>query len=109
MSHRLVALLSAFLISASGSTTATAADAAKGKAIAQEMCARCHNIESGGAFKQKPPTFQAIAIYRTADDIWSRILSPNPHSNMPDVQWSLTPDQVQDLVAYITSLDETPQ
>jgi mono/diheme cytochrome c family protein len=84
---------------------ALAGDATKGFATAQEICARCHVIAKGGAFKLKPPSFQSIAIYRTADDIWSRIISPNPHSNMPDMQWQLTPDQVQDLVAYITSLD----
>jgi len=84
---------------------AAAGDAAKGYEIAQQVCARCHNVEKLGAFKLQPPSFQSIAIYRTAEDIWSRILSPNPHSNMPDVQWSLTPEQIQDLVAYITSLD----
>ena len=84
---------------------AAAGDAAKGHELAQQMCSRCHNVEKGGAFKLRPPSFQSMAIYRTPDDIWARILSPNPHSNMPDVQWTLTPDQIQDLVAYISSLD----
>jgi mono/diheme cytochrome c family protein len=87
------------------STPALPADSAKGHEIAAANCSRCHMIEKGGAFKQRPPTFQAIAIYRAADDIWQRILSPNPHSNMPDSQWTLTPEQIQDLVAYIVSLD----
>jgi mono/diheme cytochrome c family protein len=82
-----------------------AGDAGAGRTLAMENCARCHNIEKGAAFKLRPPSFQAIAIYRTADDIWSRIIATSPHSGMPDVQWMLTPDQVQDLVAYITSLD----
>ncbi|MFN0190411.1 MAG: c-type cytochrome [Aestuariivirga sp.] len=84
---------------------AFAADAATGYTIAKENCARCHNVEKGGGFKQRPPTFQAIAIYRTQDDIWGRIISPSPHSGMPDVSWTLTPDNVQDVVAYIVSLD----
>lgn len=84
---------------------AVAADAAAGHKIAQENCARCHTIEKGGAFKLRPPSFQSTAIYRTGEDIWQRILSPNPHSNMPDTQWVLTPGQIQDVVAYITSLD----
>ena len=87
------------------SSPSLAADAVEGEVLARENCARCHNIGKGGAFKQKPPSFQAISIYRTADDIWSRIIAPSPHSGMPDVQWALTPDQVQDLVAYIASLD----
>lgn len=86
---------------------AMAGDAAVGYELAKESCARCHNVEKGGGFKQRPPTFQSIAIYRREDDIWSRILAPSPHSGMPDVSWTLTPDQVQDLVAYIVSLDVT--
>jgi mono/diheme cytochrome c family protein len=80
-------------------------DAASGQKLAQEKCARCHNVEKGGAFKMHPPSFQAIAIYRDRPDIWGRIVAPSPHISMPDMQWVLTPDEVQDLLAYITSLD----
>jgi mono/diheme cytochrome c family protein len=84
---------------------AMAADVQNGKKIAAERCARCHHIEAGGAFKQRPPSFQAIAIYRNADDIWGRIIAPSPHAGMPEVIWDIDPDHVQDIVAYITSLD----
>jgi mono/diheme cytochrome c family protein len=84
---------------------AAAGDAIFGLKIAQESCARCHNIEKGGPFKQRPPSFQSIAIYRGADDVWARIIAPSPHSGMPEVQWMLSPQQVEDLVAYIVSLD----
>jgi mono/diheme cytochrome c family protein len=94
--------LAAALAAAPG---AVAGDAANGKKLAAAKCARCHNIEPGGAFKQHPPTFQAIAIYRREPDIWGRIISPSPHSGMPEVVWDLSPDDVQDLVAYIISLD----
>lgn len=80
-------------------------DAARGQAIAQQQCARCHDIAKGGAFKKMPPSFQAIAIYRTRPDIWARIIAPSPHAAMPEMTWTLTADQVQDLLAYITSLD----
>ena len=84
---------------------AAAGDTASGLKIAQENYARCHNVEKGAPFKQRPPSFQSIAIYRGADDIWARIIAPSPHSGMPEVQWMLTPQQVEDLVAYIVSLD----
>ncbi len=102
-----VLLLSGLLTSLllAGAAQAAEGDAAKGRLLAQEKCARCHNIEKGAAFKLQPPSFQAIAIYRTRQDIWGRIISPSPHSGMPDMMWALTPDQVQDAVAYITSLD----
>jgi mono/diheme cytochrome c family protein len=84
---------------------AAAGDAVSGLKIAQENCARCHNVEKGGPFKLRPPGFQSIAIYRGSDDIWARIIAPSPHSGMPEVQWMLTRRQVEDLVAYIVSLD----
>jgi mono/diheme cytochrome c family protein len=99
-----VALLALALASPSH---AAEGDAAAGYELAKQNCARCHNIEPGGAFKQRPPTFQAIAVYRSDPDIWSRIISPSPHSGMPEVMWDLSPNEVQDLVAYITSLDTT--
>lgn len=105
MKNSLSLLLAVPVLALCLSAPSRASDPAEGYALAKENCMRCHNIEKGAGFKLKPPSFQAIAIYRTADDIWSRIIAPSPHSGMPDVQWMLTPDQVQDLVAYITSLD----
>jgi mono/diheme cytochrome c family protein len=103
---RPVALFLAILVlSIAFAAPASSQDVARGLATAQEMCARCHVITKGAAFKLKPPSFQSIAIYRTVEDIWSRIISPSPHSSMPDMQWQLSSEQVQDLVAYITSLD----
>lgn len=87
------------------STAMAAGDAAKGYKTAKANCARCHNIEKGAGFKLMPPSFQSVAIYRTAEDIWSRIIAPSPHRGMPDTTWMLSPDDIQDLVAYITSLD----
>lgn len=81
-------------------------DAARGLAIAQAQCARCHDVAKGGAFKKMPPSFQSIAIYRTRPDIWARIIAPSPHAAMPDMTWTLTTDEVQDVLAYIVSLDQ---
>lgn len=81
-------------------------DVVKGQAIAQAQCARCHDIAKGADFKKMPPSFQSIAIYRTKPDIWSRIISPSPHAAMPEMTWTLTADQVQDVLAYILSLDQ---
>lgn len=100
-----LALFSAPFLALALSTAAAAGDPAAGHAIAKDSCSRCHDIEKGGAFKKRPPSFQSIAIYRAADDVWARVIAPSPHSGMPDTQWTLTPDQVQDVVAYITSLD----
>jgi mono/diheme cytochrome c family protein len=103
MRHALAPAIAALLIGLS--LPALAGDAAKGEALAREQCARCHDVAKGAGFKMRPPSFQSIAIYRREDDIWARVLSPSPHSGMPDTQWTLSPEQVQDLVAYIVSLD----
>ena len=86
-------------------TPALAADAANGRKLAEQNCARCHAIDKGAGFKLYPPSFQSIAIYRAYEDIWSRIVAPSPHRGMPDLSWALSPDNVQDLLAYIVSLD----
>ncbi|MFN4142929.1 c-type cytochrome [Aestuariivirga sp.] len=88
-----------------GAALAQEGDAAKGQEIAQAQCARCHDVTKGGAFKKMPPSFQSIAIYRTKPDIWARIIAPSPHAAMPDMTWTLTSEQVQDVLAYILSLD----
>lgn len=76
-----------------------------GELLAREWCSRCHNIEPGGPFKQHPPSFSAIAVYRSANQIFSRITIPPLHSNMPNLGYALTPKNVDNLVAYIRSLE----
>ena len=101
------AVIALLLMSGLSASPALAAegDALRGQAIAKQQCARCHDIAKGGAFKKMPPSFQAIAIYRTRPDIWARILAPSPHAGMPDMTWTLKAEDVQDLLAYITELD----
>jgi mono/diheme cytochrome c family protein len=84
---------------------AFAQDAANGAELAQEYCARCHDVGSGGATKQHPPSFAAIAGYRPEEQITARILFPSLHSEMP--AWSdwLNRAEVEDLTAHILSLE----
>lgn len=78
---------------------------AKSEELAKEWCSRCHNVEPGGPFKQFPPSFSAISVYRSAEQIYSRIVVPPLHSNMPQLSYVLTPDNIDNLVAYIVSLE----
>ena len=80
-------------------------DKIEGEKIASQWCTRCHNIEPGGPFKLHPPSFASIAVYRSADQIHGRIMFPPFHSNMPQVGFILTPDNVDDIIAYIISLE----
>ena len=95
----------ALAFTASSAWAQAEGDPVRGQALAQEQCARCHDVSKGGAFKKMPPSFQSIAIFRAKPDIWSRIIAPSPHAAMPDMTWTLTADEVQDVLAYILSLD----
>ena len=86
-------------------TMAVAADAENGRALAEENCARCHDVGPGGGSKMHPPSFAAIAGFRAEDYILSRIMFPNLHSSMPSwVNW-ISREEMADLVAYIVSLE----
>ncbi|MHA1548996.1 MAG: c-type cytochrome [Alphaproteobacteria bacterium] len=80
-------------------------DADKGRELAEQWCTRCHNIEQGGPFKLHPPSFAAIAIYRIAEQIWGRIVFPPLHSSMRGIEQFMDPESLDDLVAYIVSLE----
>jgi mono/diheme cytochrome c family protein len=100
----LLGIVSASLL---GSPALAAGDAVEGEKLAKEHCARCHNVAAGGAFKQYPPSFTAIAAYRSEDQIHARIVFPTLHSAMPEVAfYFLGAKGVDDLIAYIMSLEE---
>ncbi|WP_343081823.1 cytochrome c [Ostreiculturibacter nitratireducens] len=80
-------------------------DVEAGRALAEENCARCHDIEPGGAMKTMPPSFASIAAFRTADEITGRIWFPPMHSRMPPMHMILTPQDVDSLTDYIVSLE----
>lgn len=88
------------------SAMAQEGDPATGLELAQQKCARCHDVTKGADFKKMPPSFQSIAIYRTKLDIWGRIIAPSPHVGMPGMTWTLNAEEIQDLLAYILSLDQ---
>jgi mono/diheme cytochrome c family protein len=78
-------------------------DPENGQDLAADWCSRCHDIGREGRMKQEPPSFAAIAVYRSADQIRSKIMAP--HTGMPEVAQVLGLN-VDDLVAYIVSLEE---
>lgn len=78
-----------------------------GRALAEERCARCHDVAPGGADKLYPPSFASIAGFRPEEQIRSRILFPQLHTPMPAWADWLTPEQIDDLVAYILMLEDS--
>jgi mono/diheme cytochrome c family protein len=103
MKRLLVVLLPALAVTMSQSVYA--ADSAAGRQLAEKWCAKCHNIEKGGPFKLNPPSFASIAAYRTPDVIIGKIIAPSMHSGMPEPMWVLQREDIDNIAAYITSLE----
>jgi len=86
------------------SPAAFAADAIHGAAIAKRWCAACHLVSSDQTKANADvPSFAAIAQKKeTNEELRSFLISPHP--KMPDM--SLSRSEIEDIVAYIRSLDQ---
>lgn len=108
--HLVILILFSVVLTISGLTQSqafAAGDPSAGEKLAKEHCARCHDVGPSGAFKQYPPSFASIAVYRSEEQIYARIVFPSMHSGMPDVAfYLLQPNQIADLIAYITTLEK---
>ena len=100
-----LAICCAIVTALAAAPAAADGDPAKGAEIARELCVSCHNVEPGGPFKLMPPSFAAISVYRTDEQIFARIMFPPLHAGMPEIGGKLTPFNVAHLVAYIRSLE----
>lgn len=98
-------LAACLLAFAPGTYVLADGDVKEGARIAREACAKCHNVETGGPFKQHPPSFASIAVFRSEEQIYGRIVFPPLHSSMPQIGYTLTPENVNHVVAYIISLE----
>lgn len=80
------------------------ADPARGRALAQRLCAGCHAIAPNSAATVNPdvPGFAAIARRpdASAERLAGRIIVPHPA--MPNTQ--LTVAEIRDVIAYILTL-----
>jgi len=80
-------------------------DADKGRELAERLCTRCHNIEPGGPYKLHPPSFASIAVFRAPHQIWGLIALPPLHSTMWGADQFADSKSLDNLVAYIVSLE----
>ena len=97
-------LLVGLWVTANGHS-AKADDVNMGRDIAEEYCVQCHNIDPGGPFKLDPPGFAAIAKFRSEQQIRSRIENPI-HQDMPRYSEYMIGGNIDDMVAYIISLED---
>jgi mono/diheme cytochrome c family protein len=79
------------------------ADPARGHVLAKTWCTGCHLIEAKEmTAKDAVPSFSAIAANKSTTSPALRTFLQTRHQNMPD--WWLTRQQIDDVIAYITSL-----
>ncbi|HEY8065911.1 MAG TPA: cytochrome c [Methylosinus sp.] len=86
---------------------AVAADAAHGKRIAERWCASCHVMTSAQkTANADAPSFADVAQRRADAKALANFLV-DPHPKMPDMH--LSRREIEDIVAYIRSLDPRPR
>ena len=96
----------AYIFAASVSAACAGGNIITGERVARESCAICHNVEKNGPFKQSPPSFAAIAVYRSDNQIRNRIFYPDAHTGMrSQLGFVFSIDKIENLVAFIRSLE----
>ncbi len=95
-------LTTAFLVFASLTSAASAADSQHGKVLAERWCASCHLVgPQQTQASADVPSFAAIGRDPAFDAPRLAFFLLDPHPKMPDMQ--LTRSEAQDLAAYIAS------
>ncbi len=104
---RATILLSLAGAAALAAAPACAGDAQKGAVIAKRWCASCHVVSKDQtSANADAPSFFDIAQRRTDRKQLGNFLV-DPHPPMPDMH--LSRKEIDDIVAYIRSLDPRPQ
>jgi cytochrome c len=85
-------------------------DVAQGRKLAGQYCARCHAIgETGDSPHASAPPFRAIAAKGNVEDLQEALAEGITvgHPDMPEFKF--TPLQIDDFLAYLTSLTPRAQ
>lgn len=84
--------------------SATAAGSREaGLHLAQHWCTGCHALSDTFSATDVAPSFPQIARTYGDDESWLRTWLMAPHPRMPN--FSLSRSEIDDLVAYLSSLD----
>jgi len=87
--------------------TEAMADPATGESLAGQWCVQCHGIRADRLSPNlAAPTFPELAAEPSITEYSLRALLRSPHETMPHI--TFTPDQLDDIVAYIMSLKPKP-
>ena len=84
------------------SAFAAAGNAEAGRQLVMRSCSSCHAIEAAKTATDNAPPFSAVAKTNKENPAWIRGWLMNPHPPMPNI--SLSRQQIDDIVAYLSSL-----
>ncbi|MEZ5922336.1 MAG: cytochrome c [Parvularculaceae bacterium] len=98
------ALVAAFAASCASGPEKAAGDAARGRSIAQNVCAECHAVtpDETSSPNDKAPTFVSLANRPGMSRMALAVLLRTPHRNMPNL--IVPADDVENLAAYLETL-----
>src|ERR1700740_1065048 len=95
--------LAAILLTALAPGSRVSADPVAGPILADKCCVECHGIRADRLSPNlAAPTFPKLAAEPSITEYSLRALLRSPHETMPHI--TFTPDQMDDIVAYIMSL-----
>ena len=82
-----------------------AASTARGKALAELVCIRCHAVgPTGSSPNPKSPPFRTLLARLTIEGLMDEIDEGLPMGHRPMPPWNFSQEQKADLVNYIISL-----
>ena len=100
---RIAALLSLTVcLSYSGLAHAAAGNVEAGRQLVVRSCSSCHATESSATAADNAPPFSTVAKTHKERPVWIRGWLMSPHPPMPNI--SLSRQQIDDIVAYLSSL-----
>jgi mono/diheme cytochrome c family protein len=100
---RIAALISVIIcIGYSSVAYAAAGNAEAGRQLVTRSCSSCHAIEASVTATDNAPPFSAVAKTNKERPAWIRGWLMSPHPPMPNI--SLSRQQIDDIVAYLSSL-----
>ncbi len=81
---------------------ALAGDVSAGRQLVQAECSACHEEKAPLSTLPQGPSLRAVAAMPSTTSMSLHVFLLTPHANMPD--YHLTPQEIDDVVAYILSL-----
>src|SRR3712207_768408 len=100
---RICATAGIVLVVATVGTGQARADAARGRALAEQWCSQCHGIRPNEAsLTMAIPSFSAIAAEPSVTELSLRVFLRTSHPSMPNL--ILNQVDTDDIVGYILSM-----